>query len=120
MISGNIASEVCPKPGATAGGPSGARRPISCPHQLRGWHFSRHARDRIDARGFDPHEVVLVCCNPQITVTAYHRGPNLMRHVAGRLAVVVDVGTGTIVTAWPRLYFEWNDSDAREAAGYGR
>lgn len=95
-------------------------RRIACPHQLRGWRFSRHARDRIDARGFDPHEVLGVCLDPEISVTAYDRGPDLMRYVGGRLVVVVDVRTGTIVTAWPRLYCQWDDSDARDAAGYVR
>lgn len=41
----------------TPGPRPGAELSIRCPHLLRGWRFTAHARVHIDARGFDPHQV---------------------------------------------------------------
>lgn len=91
---------------------------ISCPHLLRGWHFSPHARENIDARGFDPHEVVAACLSPEITATACDRGLGRMRYVRGNLVVIAAPATRQIITVLLRSYDEWDNRDARLVASW--
>jgi len=86
---------------------------ISCPHLLRGWRFSCHAREHIDARAFDPHEVVAACVAPEITATAYDYGPGRVRYMRGNLVVIAVPESRQIVTALLRSYDQWDDEDAR-------
>lgn len=120
-----MGDKVSNQPSANAGGVAAQGRPtprlvssrqrhrISCPHQLRGWRFSRHAREHIDAREFDPHEVVAACTEPEITATAYDYGPGRVRYTRGRLVVIAVPQTRQIVTALLRSYDQWDDQDAR-------
>ncbi len=100
--------------------PAPQQRPrIQCPRELRAWHFSPHAREHIDSRGFDPHRVVATCeGGPQITVTAYNYGPGRVRFVAGDLVVIaVPPQTRQVITVLLRSQEQWDDEDARRASG---
>lgn len=99
----------------TPGPRPGAELSIRCPHLLRGWRFTAHARVHIDARGFDPHQVVATCEAPQITMSAYNSGPGRMRYVGEHLVVIADPAVRVIVTVLLRTYDEWDDADARAA-----
>ncbi|UCN13609.1 hypothetical protein LFM56_11905 [Cellulomonas iranensis] len=110
-------------PNATIGGPAKYPLPtpqkpprIRCPRELRGWRFSPHARASLDARGFDPHQVVATCEAPEITVTAYNYGPGRIRFIARGLVVIAVPGTRQIVTALLRSHEQWDDDDARRAS----
>ena len=74
------------------------------PLRLRDWTFTRHARDGVDARSFDPHEVVSACELPDISCTAYAYGPGMFRYVRGHLVVIAVPETQRIVTALLRSY----------------
>ncbi|GIG38242.1 hypothetical protein Cph01nite_00040 [Cellulomonas phragmiteti] len=98
--------------------PAPHKRPrIRCPRELRGWRFTPHAREHIDARGFDPHQVVAACEGAEITVTAYNYGPGRIRFIAGGLVVVAVPETREIITALLRSHEQWGDDDARRASG---
>jgi len=84
---------------------------------LRGWSFGAHAREHIDARGFDAHAVVEACAGPEITVTAENYGPGRVRYVKGDLVVIAIPATRRVVTALLRSHDEWCDDDALRVSG---
>jgi hypothetical protein len=84
---------------------------------LRGWSFGAHARDHINARGFDPHSVVEACTSPEITVTAENYGPGRVRYVKGDLVVIAIPESRQVVTALLRSHHEWCDEDALRISG---
>ncbi|HEY9476527.1 MAG TPA: hypothetical protein VIS06_22100 [Mycobacteriales bacterium] len=90
---------------------------IRCPHMLRDWYFSHHACEKVDARGFDPFDVLDVCKAPETKATAFHYGPDRWRYVGGNLVAIVNPATRTVITVLLRGYDEWNDEDARAANG---
>ena len=107
-------------------GVQGAARPrprparalrIQCPHLLRGWRFSTHAREHADARGFDPFAVVAACEAPEMTMTAFDHGPDSWRYVRVNLVAIVNPATRTVITVLLRDHNEWNDDDACAANG---
>ena len=89
---------------------------IACPARLRGWSFTHHARDAVDGRWFDPHDVISVCESPDISSTAYDYGPGRFRYLRGRLVVIAVPETRLIITVLLRSYDTWNNDDARKAA----
>ena len=94
------------------------RRRLDWPSCLRGWHFSRHARAAVDARGFDPHAVVEACANPEIRATAFDYGDGRYRCTRGDIVVIAVPQTSTIITVLLRSYEVWTNAEARETVGY--
>ena len=95
----------------------GRRRPtIQCPSRLGGWWLSPHARAAVISRGFDPHEVIRVCEDPELSVTGYDYGPDRFRYVRGNLVVIAAPQDRQIITVLLRSYQQWNNDDARKAA----
>jgi hypothetical protein len=90
---------------------------VPCPQDLNSWHFSHHARTRVDSRGFAPHEVLLAVTHPEITVTAFNYGPGRVRYVRGDLVVVACPEASEIVTVLLHSQDEWDDNDARTVNG---
>lgn len=94
----------------------GRRRPAApCPARLRGWWFSPHARAAVVSRGFDPHEVIRTCEEPEISVSGYDYGPDRFRYVRGEMVVIAVPHSRQIVTVLLRSYQQWNNNDARKA-----
>lgn len=89
-----------------------------CPEAMDGWRFTQHARARVNARGFDPHEVVRACESPEICTTAYDYGHDRFRYVRGKVVVIAVPDTAEIVTVLLRSYQQWNDTEARKAMGF--
>lgn len=94
-----------------------ARLRIACPGRLRDWSFSPHARAAVDGRGFDPHEVVRTCQDPEISSTAYDYGAGRFRFVRGHLVVIANPEERRIITVLLRSYQQWNNADARKVVG---
>ena len=88
---------------------------VRCPHMLRGWYFCTHAREKKDARGFDPLAAWAACEAPEMTMTAFDRGPDRWRYVRGGLVVIVNPARRTVITVLLRTPDKWDDGDARAA-----
>lgn len=86
-----------------------------CPYMLRGWYFSNHARRHIDARGFDPRDVVAACEAAEMSMTASNYGPDRWKYFRGNLVAIASPVTRTVITVLLRSHDEWDDEDAREA-----
>lgn len=89
---------------------------IACPRTLRGWRFSPHARHKVDARWFAPHDVIDACEDPEMTMTAYDFGPGRMRFVREDLIVIAAPDRRQIITVLLRRYDSWSDDDARKVS----
>ena len=90
---------------------------MSIPETAGGWRFTRHAREQIVARGFDVGDVVAACNQAEQRYTAFNYGPNRWVYQRGRVAVVVDPTSRTVITVLLRECGAWDDDDARRANG---
>jgi len=80
-------------------------------HHLRtlGWHLSPHAAERIHSRGIRPSQLVAALTSPDLTYP--DRGDQIQTF--GRLAVVVNPRSRTILTVLVTGASRWDEHEAR-------
>ena len=83
--------------------------PMDCHVIALGWHLSPHARDRIRTRGVRASRLVEALKAPDV---CYPSGGDQVR-TSGRLAVVVDPSSRTVLTVLLTGDSAWDEANAR-------
>ena len=76
-----------------------------------GWTLCPHARVTARARGVQIREILEVTQNPELTHTAFDRGPGRYVYKLHDLAVVVVPATKTVITVLWNNHGEWTDEE---------
>jgi hypothetical protein len=74
-----------------------------------GWRLSCHARERMHSRGVSVEQVVAVLTDPDLT----YPSAGEVVHTRGRLAVVTNPTTHTVVTFLLTGAEPWSEDEAR-------
>ena len=75
-----------------------------------GWHLSPHAKERIQSRGIRMSQLITALTKPDLTYP--DRGDEI--RTAGRLAVVVNPSSHTVLTVLVTGELPWSEQQARD------
>ncbi|MGO4599467.1 hypothetical protein [Terrabacter sp. 2RAF25] len=80
-----------------------------------GWRLSAHARSAIEHRGFLERDVLAAAAHPELRYTCYNYGADREARIRGRLCVIVNAVTKTVITVMLHAHNYQDDAIVRAA-----